>query len=336
MLTANFKQSKTTHRQRLEACLFGTTPDRPPVALWRHFPVDDQTPEGLAVATVHFQRNYDFDLVKVTPSSSFCLMDWGVEDQWEGSTEGTRRYTKRVISRPEDWLRLKVLDPRAGWLNGQLTCLRQITRELGVDVPVIQTVFSPLAQAKNLAGGETLLVHLRHYPDAVHTGLRTITASIQRFVEAAHQTGIAGVFYAVQHAQYGLLSEQEYRTFGRKYDLEALQPAEDFWFNMLHLHGSEVMFDLFLDYPVHAINWHDRETSPSLEEAQQRFKSVVCGGLRQLQTMMLGTPQQVRAEVRAAIKATGGKRLILGTGCVTPVVAPHGNLMAVRKSVEEV
>jgi uroporphyrinogen decarboxylase len=63
---------------------------------------------------------------------------------------------------------------------------------------------------------------------------------------------------------------------------------------------------------------------------------VVCGGLRQLQTMMLGTPQQVRAEARAAIKATGGKRLILGTGCVTPVVAPHGNLMAARKSVEGV
>jgi hypothetical protein len=34
------------HRARLEACLTGQIPDRAPVALWRHFPVDDQTPTG--------------------------------------------------------------------------------------------------------------------------------------------------------------------------------------------------------------------------------------------------------------------------------------------------
>jgi uroporphyrinogen decarboxylase len=31
------------HRQRLETCLSGEIPDRMPVALWRHFPVDDQS-----------------------------------------------------------------------------------------------------------------------------------------------------------------------------------------------------------------------------------------------------------------------------------------------------
>ena len=67
-----------THRTRLEACLSNQPVDRPPVALWRHFPVDDQTPFGLANATLVFQKTFDFDLVKVTPSSSFCLKDWGM------------------------------------------------------------------------------------------------------------------------------------------------------------------------------------------------------------------------------------------------------------------
>jgi len=44
------------HRERMQACLSGSAVDRPPVALWRHFPVDDQTPQGLAAATVNFQR----------------------------------------------------------------------------------------------------------------------------------------------------------------------------------------------------------------------------------------------------------------------------------------
>ena len=62
-----------SHRERMLACLNGEQTDRPPVAFWRHFPVDDQTPETLAAAALNFQKTYDFDLVKVTPASSFCL-----------------------------------------------------------------------------------------------------------------------------------------------------------------------------------------------------------------------------------------------------------------------
>jgi uroporphyrinogen decarboxylase len=42
----------------------------------------------------------------------------------------------------------------------------------------------------------------------------------------------------------------------------------------------------------------------------------------------------VEAEARDAIEQTGGRRFILGTGCVVPVIASHGNLLAARKSVE--
>ncbi|MEJ2262014.1 MAG: uroporphyrinogen decarboxylase family protein [Anaerolineales bacterium] len=322
-----------THRQRLELVLEGQTPDRPPVALWRHFPVDDQTPLGLADATVDFQQTYDFDLVKVTPSSSFCLKDWGVADEWRGSPEGTRDYTRRVIHHPDDWTHLVPLEPNKGYLGDQLECLRLIVSRLGADTPVIQTIFNPLSQAKNLAGGENLVVHLRRYPDALHAGLRTIVETTLRFMEAALETGIAGVFFAVQHAQYGLLSEQEYQTFGRAYDLQVLEPAQELWLNVLHLHGEEVMFDALKDYPVGVINWHDRDTPPSLAEAQERFPGVVCGGLKRWDTMILGTPEGVDAEARHAIQSTGGQRFILGTGCVLPVIAPRGNTLAARQSV---
>jgi len=322
-----------THRRRLETCLAGEKPDRTPVALWRHFPVDDQTPEGLAAATISYQNTFDFDLVKVTPASSFCLRDWGIGDEWHGSDEGTRDYVHRVIHNPEDWTRLEVLSPTEGALGAQLTCLRYIIDELGPEIPVIQTIFSPLSQAKNLVGPEKLLVHLRQYPDAVHAGLQTITETVIRFTEAALKTGIAGVFYAIQHAQYGLLSEMEYQIFGKSYDLQSLQPALDGWLNMVHLHGLDVMFDQVADLPVQIINWHDRETSPSLSQAQEHFPGVLCGGLRRIESMVLGTPASISAEARDAISATNGTRFILGTGCVTPITAPHGNLMAARNAV---
>ena len=177
------KNMKTSHRELIQACIKGEKTTRPAVALWRHFPVDDQTPETLAAATLNFQQTYDFDLVKVTPASSFCLKDWGVEDKWTGHTEGTRTYTRRIISGPKDWERLPVLGPRSKHLAAQLICLRLIRSKLTKETPVIQTVFSPLAQAKNLAGNETLLTHLRLYPEAVMKGLQIIAKSTRRFVE---------------------------------------------------------------------------------------------------------------------------------------------------------
>lgn len=322
----------TTHKERIQACIDNQILDRPPVALWRHFPVDDQDPKTLAEVTLHFQRTYDFDLVKVTPASSFCARDWGVEDQWRGHTEGTRQYTKRIIHDPQDWERLPVLDPGAPHLAGQLACLRYIRAELSPDTPLLQTIFSPLAQAKNLAGGDTLIAHLRLYPEAVIKGLATIAETTRRFVEACLDTGIDGVFYAIQHAQAGLLTLEEYQTFGVPYDQKTIEPAEELWCNLLHLHGHDVYFSLLPSFSFPIVNWHDRETYPTLSEAQQVFRGVMCGGMRQ-DTLVYDGPDKVREEAADAIRQTDGKRFILGTGCVVPIIASHGNLMTARKMV---
>jgi uroporphyrinogen decarboxylase len=320
-----------THKERIQACLNNEILDRPPVALWRHFPIDDQTPETLAAATLHFQRTYDFDIVKVTPASSFCVKDWDVEDQWMGDTEGTRRYTKRIIHDPRDWETLPTLDATAPHLAGQLACLRFIRTELDAETPLLQTIFSPLAQAKNLAGNDTLIAHLRLYPEAVRKGLETLAESTRRFVEACLETGIDGIFYAIQHAQAGLLTLEEYKTLGLPYDEKALEPAQELWCNLLHLHGRDIYFSLLdsLNFPI--VNWHDRETYPSLSEAQGLFSGVMCGGMRQ-DTLVYGDQAAVQKEVADAIEQTNGKRFILGTGCVVPVIASHGNISAARTS----
>jgi uroporphyrinogen decarboxylase len=325
-----------THRERMQACLNNDPAlDRSPVALWRHFPMDDQDPDTLAAATLDFQRHYDFDLVKVTPASSFAIKDWGAEDTWEGNTEGTRRYTRRVIQTARDWETLKVLDPiKAAHLSGQLECLRHIRSALGAEVPLLQTIFNPLSQAKNLAGGDLLIAHLRKYPEAVTKGLETIAESTRRFVEAALETGIDGIFFAVQHAQAGLLTLDEYKTFGLPFDQKTIGPAKELWCNLLHLHGLNVYFELVAPFsaifPI--VNWHDRETPPSLGEGLAQFPGVVCGGVSQ-KTIVFGDHSQVQQEAVDAIHQTGGRRLLLGTGCVVPIIAPHGNIQAIKEAV---
>lgn len=322
-------------RRRLEAALSGAPVDRAPVALWRHWPGDDRRPDTLAAAVVGWHKTFDFDFVKVTPASSYCLADWGVQDRWVGNTEGTREYVTRAVVEPGDWSRLPPLSPRRGELARQLEVLRMVTRGVGPQTPVLATIFSPLAQAKNLAGPERLLVHLREYPDAVHAGLDTIAESTLSFVKAAKAAGIGGIFYAIQQATYRQFSIDEYAAFGRPHDLDILEAAGDLWLNVIHLHGDEVMFDAVSDYPAQVMNWHDRETAPTLAQGQKRWPGAVCGGLRQWDTLVRGTPDDVRREARAALKATGGRRVIISTGCVAPIITPVANLRAARESVED-
>jgi uroporphyrinogen decarboxylase len=320
----------------MEAVVNGETPDRPPVALWRHFPVDDQQPQSLADVHLHFQHTFDFDFLKVTPASGYFVYDWGVEDAWKGSPEGTREYIKRVVKKPEDWEVLPLLNPHKGHLGDQLKALTTITETLGPDVPVIQTIFSPLSVAKKLVGDDQLIYHMRQYPEQFLRGLQLITECCKDFVDAViHETGVAGIFYAVQHAQSSLLTPDEYLDYGRTYDLPILEAAADGWLNVLHLHGDNIYFDQFIDYPVQVVNWHDLETKPDLAGGLAKFPGAVCGGLRQHDTVNLGTPEMIRQEAQTAIDRTGGNRFILGTGCVAMTTTPYGNLKAARKVVEE-
>lgn len=323
----------TSKRDRIEAAIQGESTDRTPVALWRHFPVDDQDPEILADSTVRFQERFNFDLVKVTPASSFCLKDWGVKDEWRGDPEGTRAYTNRIIESPKDWERLPVLDPGSEHLARQLSCLRLLRERLGSDVPMIQTIFNPLAQAKNLAGKARLFEHLHQAPRLVENGLKTILESTLAFVEALRSIQIDGIFFAVQHGSYHFFDAPGYERFGETFDLPILEAARSWWLNILHLHGEAVMFDLASRYPVQVVNWHDLATAPSLSEGAQLFAGAVCGGTRR-DTIVLGTPDEIRAETLAAIKATKSRGLILSTGCVVPIIAPEGNIRIVRETAE--
>lgn len=319
--------------QRLLAAIRGEPVDRPPVALWRHFPVDDQRPDDLANAILEWQAQYDWDFVKVTPASSFCLRDWGFADEWHGNPEGTRESSGYLIRTPDDWLSLKPLDPEAGALGAQLEALRLIREGLRGATPFIQTIFSPLTQARKLVGAELLPVHVRQHAEPLRHALEVITETTVRFIEAARRTGIDGIFYAMQFASTRVFSRAEYEAFGEPYDRRVLQAAQGLWLNLAHLHGDDVFFDLAAQYPVQIINWHDQETPPTLTEGQRGFAGAVCGGLRQWETMAYGTPEQVRAEARAARAQTGDRRFILGTGCVTPIIAPRANLRAARASV---
>lgn len=325
----------TSKRERLAAAVAGEVADRPPVALWRHFPVDDQDPASLAESTLAFQRLFDFDFVKVTPASSYALVDLGVTDEWRGDPEGTRAYVGRPVRRPEEWRELPTLSPQEGALADHIDCLRRVRDGLGGETPMLATIFSPLSQAKNIAGEERMLQHLRQSPGDLEAGLRLLTESTLDVIEVMRGAGIDGIFYAVQHASPRFMDRETYRRLAEPLDRRILEAAQGLDLNALHLHGVDIFFDLAETYPVSIVNWHDRETEPTLAEGRHRSRRAVCGGIGRIDPLVLGTPDRIHEQAAEARRATnGGRGLVLGTGCVVPLTAPLGNLRAVRAAAD--
>jgi uroporphyrinogen decarboxylase len=322
-------------RERIKAALAGKTVDRVPVAFWRHWPGDDQHAESLATAALEFQRQYDLDFIKVPVSSTYCVDDYGVKHAYRGGSMGDRDYLERVIKRAEDWDRIEPLDVRKGTYGIHLEALRLILEKKEPDTPVLFTMFNPLAMALYLAGDETCLVHIRREPERVERAIKALAETCARFAGAVIAEGCDGIFLSTRAASYEVLNEDEYNRFGRPGDLTVLAAAAKGWFNVLHLHGQHPMFLALSDYPVRAVNWHDRTAQPDLTEAGRLFPGALMGGIEQYRILHLGTPENIVEQAQSAIEQTNGRRLILTPGCTYPLGVPHGNLLALRQAVEK-
>ncbi len=323
-----------THRERIQAAVQGGRGDAVPVAVWRHFPGEDQKAEALARAHIAFYQTFDVDLLKVTPTSGYYGDDWGLRAGYKPNREGIRSYSDRPIKKPADWERLKRLDVSHGVYGREVHAIRLIADAIGGDVPVLETTFSPLSIARTLAGEQAIVRYLREDPEPLHRGLEIIAEVTGNFVHAVIGAGADGIFFSTQMATTDILTQEEYEEFGRPYDLRVLEAAGDA-LTFLHIHGVHVMFDLCAGYPVQIVNWHARETAPGIAEARARITACLACGLDAWNTLAKASPEAVAGEVREAIAQTQGRGHIVTTGCVMPVDTPEPNVRAAVAAARE-
>ena len=323
-----------TKKERIKAALVGKPVDRVPIGFWRHWPGDDQKADSLARVTLEYQQRYDLDFIKIPVTSTYCVEDYGAKHEYRGNFIGDREFLGHVVKKIDDWNKIEPLDITRGKYGQHLQVLRMVLEKREANTPVVFTIFNPLAMASYLAGDETLLVHLRQYPDKVEQALKALTETCANFVKAVINEGADGIFLSTRWASYELMSEEEYLRFGKPGDLSVLTASPGGWFNILHLHGQYPMFNLLADYPVQAINWHDRTSWPGLTEAKKLFRGALMGGVEQYKTLNFGSPVDVESQVHDAIKLTNGRRLIITAGCTYPLSVPHSNLIAMRKAMD--
>lgn len=324
--------------ERVQAALRGEPVDRVPVSFWGHDYGREWSAEGLAEAMLERHQRYDWDFMKVNPRACSFVEDWGCRYAPSGSAHEEPRLVESAVKDPADLNKLELLDIQRGAPGEQLHALELIGRGLKGDAPFIQTVFSPLTIADRLAGGDQkrIIAWAREVPEIIHQALSVIAETYVHYVEACLERGASGIFFAISRlACQGVLSEDEYRDFGRRYDLQVLGAAQGARFNVLHICGQQIMFDALEDYPVHALNWASAFSSnPDLREGLRRTAKSVMGGIEEKSLMVKGTPEEIEAQARRALEETGGVRFFLAPGCTIPPETPDASLRAVRSAVE--
>jgi len=330
-----------TKRERVLAALRGEEVDHVPVSAWGHDYLREWTAEGLAEATLEAYRRYDWDFIKVNPRASYYAEDWGCRYQPSGRADAPPKLLAATVNTSSDLRGLRPLDPSHGAYGEQLAALRLIRDGLssapggsasgGGEAPFIQTVFSPLAVASRLAGShEPIRQYMEQAPQDLEAGLGIIAETLAAYARACLEAGADGIFFAaVEWGSRDHISVEQYNRFGRPFDLRVLQAVRGASFNLLHVCRNHNMLTDLLDYPVHAFHWATNGVdNPSLVDILGRTEKAVMGGVSHDSTILSGRPENVAAEARAAIEATGGRRFLLAPGCSIAPTTPEANLRA--------
>lgn len=322
-------------RERIQAALAGKETDRLPFSLWRHFPNLDHHPRKLAELSLEYQRKYDLDFIKFTPYGMLATIDWGVKLKFSPGFDLATVAAEPAIRSADDWTKLRPFSGVDGEYLHALEGLRLTMLEIPKDVPIVQTAFSPLTNAMKMAGEDVLLKHMREEPEKVEKGLEVITETTIGYLKESMKRGTEGVFLSTQMSCYDKITAEEQERFVRKYDLMVLEALKGItWFNILHIHGADVMFKELASYPVEALNWHDQDDGPSFEEALKVTDKCFIGGLSHLKVLLEENAEgKIADEVTAAWNARGNRSVILGPGCVVDPKTPEKYLYHIRDCV---
>jgi uroporphyrinogen decarboxylase len=306
-------------RERVEAALRLDLADRPPVSAWGHTYDREWQTSDLVETTTGIARRCQLDFVKLQIRMTCFAEACGARWRYSGSPASEPVMESAGAADAGGWRRLLEAGADRGPLEEQVDAMRAVTRELGPDLPVIQTVFSPGMVAWFLVGRDlpALLRLRREEPRLLDAGLAQIAQTLAWFTSESLAAGAAGVFYAINPvADRDAVPPAEYASWLLPHDRAALAGADGGWFNMLHLCGPRINTDLVGALRPHCVNWsiHDAG-NPGLAELRDGLRVAAAGGLHREHPIRTGTVAEVRAEAAAALAASGRRGHLLTPGC---------------------
>jgi len=290
-------------RERLLHLLSGrAVPEGVPAAFFLHFPRECHSGQAAIDKHVEYFRHTGMDFFKIQYEFAFPH--------------------RSEIQTPDDWKNMPLYGRE--FYQAQLAVVEGLVKAAQGEALVVQTLYSPFMSAGHTTSDQTITEHLIADPEAVKSGLETITESILWFVRECVRLGVDGFYASTQGGEADRFAERSlFERYIKPYDLAILHEIDRACpFNILHVCDYVSGYDdwtPFLDYPGHVVNsplqWGERTMTP--KEMSDVFGRPYMGGLDRHGTIVTGTVQEIKDEVNALL-VDAPERFILGADCTLP------------------
>lgn len=303
-------------------------PGRRWISLWRHFLDRERTDVELTVSMIQWQEQWHWDMLKINPPACYHALDWGADYEFFNDPMKEPVLHRPAIVGVEDFAGIGRLDVQEGALGEQLRVIRNLRSHFGPDLPIVETVFSPIEIAHRLMQGRpSLLRFLKSQPAALHGLLQTIADVYEMFCLECLNAGADGIFFATKWATSDQMSWQEYEEFGKRYEVRILNRlAERDALLILHVCGQRTFLDRMLDYPVDIFSYDFlADGAPSPEMVAETTGKFVMGGI---------DPELLERDVHRAVEVARAYRYLdrwlVGGSCVISPGVPEENVRRMR------
>ncbi len=323
----------------LKETFLGNLDEQIPLALWKHHPEVDRSPEGLAKEEVDFHKKFDSDLMKISFYGHYPCTDFGCEAEYDGANSGSTTLTKTAISQASDWEVLEKPDVMAGDFGKQIHAVELIHNYAQDRVPTMATIFDGAMVADKICDKQ-LNKYMDEEPEMIESALDMITDVMIDFARATLEYGADGLFLASQHSTKASVSDDHYKKFILPQDLKLISKLRGkAKFIVMHLHAREpnevIRFEkISRTNGLDAINWEDQTASIDLKEGKKISRKTVFGGIDHNGIFRTGTPDEAKEQVLDAINNAGFEHLVVAPGCVITIDTPEENIQAVKDAVK--
>lgn len=298
-------------RERVMAVVAGEKPDRVPGGFWLHFPPGFESGKEAVKRHLEFFEESGTDLCKVMNENS--LPD------------------NPQLHDAADWGRLKPISQDAPFICRQLDLVHEVCERVKGEAVVLATIHGMVASAFHYLGGgalydndkQALTRHLRENPQAFRHGMDVIAEYLDYLCDACLKAGADGLYFASLGGEKAMMSDEEFETFFKPYEVKLLEKYDKkaSCFNVLHMCKDHLNLSRYLGYASRVINWGVYEGNLSLKEGRALFgrDRVILGGLDDRAGVLVdGSLEDIEKQVHDILRENGTENFLLGADCTLP------------------
>lgn len=336
-----------THLERVQAVLQGRTPDRVPVIpqcfmfsaqeYGYNIGQINRNPRLLAEAHAFCQEKYGYDGCVIDIDDASLAEACGAKVIYREDAVAAVDEHHPLLEDLRDIDDLELPDPaKSTRLCVWMETAQRLMEKVGDHVFVLgRADQGPFDLLTLLRGPQDFMMDLlTEDEDVIHHALQWATEAHIRFAKAmrdlTHATSMGD-----SYAGPNLISPNLYRQFALPYEKQVVSTVQtpDKPYSV-HICGDTTK--ILDDMATNGARMVEVDWQVDMGKARAIFPEnvTIMGNVDPSDPLVLGTPEQVKAKAKAIIEATGGKGLILSSGCAMGANTKPENMAALVESAK--